>query len=237
MEDFLAIFAGLDAHGPGTDDDRAAALAHVPHPPRRVLDLACGPGNATLFLLGRTEAAVTAVDLLPASLARLETRVAERGLADRVTTLEARMEDLPFRPGSFDLVWCENSVYAVGFVDALRAWRPLLTADGVLVVSDLVWLTDTPAPEVAAFWADEYPDMAPLAARRAAIQDLGWDLLGTHTLDGAGWAAYHEPLAARLDALPETPAHALLRAEIAVLERQSQGHFSYVYFVLRDARR
>jgi SAM-dependent methyltransferase len=87
----------------------------------RVLDVACGNGNATLAA-ARRFAVVTGIDYVPALLERARARAAADGL-----TLELREGDaeaLPFEDGAFDAVL---STFGVMFTpDQSRAARELL---------------------------------------------------------------------------------------------------------------
>ncbi|SHH20665.1 MerR family transcriptional regulator [Ferrimonas marina] len=236
MNDFLHIFAPLDHHGPGTEQDSLWALSQLPQAPRRVLDIGCGPGNATLLLANHSPAEVIGLDNVAQSLERLEQRAQQQGLADRVQSCNASMTDIPFAPASFDLLWCENSAYVMGFEATLRQWRSLLAEDGYLVISDLVWLTPDPEPDLSAFWQREYPDMQQEQHRFAQCQAEGYQLVASRRLGRAAWQAYTQPLAERLEQveaeLPHSRAVAELKQELPVLER-FEGQFSYVIMVLK----
>jgi hypothetical protein len=54
------------------------------------------------------------------------------------------MTEMPFTQGSFDLIWAEASAYIMGVEQALEQWRPYLSDEGYLVISDLVWLSKNP---------------------------------------------------------------------------------------------
>lgn len=87
----------------------------------RVLDVACGNGNATLAA-ARRFCDVTGIDYVPALLAR----AAERARAERLAPIlrEADAENLPFNAGEFDAVL---STYGVMFApDQQRAAREML---------------------------------------------------------------------------------------------------------------
>jgi SAM-dependent methyltransferase len=87
----------------------------------RLLDVACGNGNAALAA-ARRWAEVTGIDYVPALVAWGR----ERAAADRlpVEFLEGDAENLPFEDGGFDVV---TSVYGVMFTaDHARAARELL---------------------------------------------------------------------------------------------------------------
>ena len=115
--------------------------------PARVLDIASGPGAASLVLLDALpEAQVTATDRHAPFLEAAAARVAAAGHAARFRTVAADMAALPFAPESFDLLWCEGAAYIIGVPAALAAWRPLLAPGGRLAFSEAVWLTDAPAP-------------------------------------------------------------------------------------------
>jgi ubiquinone/menaquinone biosynthesis C-methylase UbiE len=87
----------------------------------RVLDVACGNGNAALAA-ARRFAQVTGVDYVPALLARAGARAAAEGLP--LDLREGDAEALPFPDGAFDVVL---STFGVMFApDQERAARELL---------------------------------------------------------------------------------------------------------------
>lgn len=87
----------------------------------RVLDVACGNGNAALAA-ARRWAQVTGLDYVPALLARARARAAAEGLS--LDLREGDAEDLPFPDGAFDVVL---STFGVMFTpDQARAARELL---------------------------------------------------------------------------------------------------------------
>lgn len=73
--------------------------------PWRHLDVAGGTGDISLRIaaLGRKNAHSTVSDINADMLAVCKRRAAELGLSDRVETIEANAENLPFPDGSFDL--------------------------------------------------------------------------------------------------------------------------------------
>jgi SAM-dependent methyltransferase len=87
----------------------------------RVLDVACGNGNAALAA-ARRFAAVSGIDYVPALLERARGRAAADGLPAEFR--EADAEDLPFEDGAFDAVL---STFGVMFTpDQAAAARELL---------------------------------------------------------------------------------------------------------------
>ena len=84
------------------------------------------------------------------------------------TQLEQRgMAEPPVPPGSQDLIWCEGAIYFMGVTEALRAWRPLLRADGAVAFTEPVWTVDRPADQVEEWWLSPHH-----AGRRLLTQAL-----------------------------------------------------------------
>ena len=144
MADFERIFDGLDRLGPGSAEDTLAALNALPAVPKTLLDIGCGRGVSTLLLAQHTQGLVTAVDNDEYSLAHLRAAVTTHAVEHHVRLLCASMTALPFEGRSFDAIWAEGSAYIMGFCNALKSWRRFIKPQGFLVVSDLIWLTDSP---------------------------------------------------------------------------------------------
>ncbi|MFI0452300.1 class I SAM-dependent methyltransferase [Actinomadura sp. 6N118] len=236
-EAFFALHHGLPRQGPGSDATTRHLLSLTgPLPQRpRALDLGCGPGRATL-VLAEAGADVTAVDLHEPFLNELNAAPKARGLARSITTLRGDMADLPFRDGSFDLVWAESSVYNVGFDTALREWRRLLAPGGTLVLTECEWTADEASPEARAFWDKIYP-LRGTADNTRAARAAGYDVLGVYGQPESDWDEYYGPLAERADAAdPAVPgmaeALAVTREEIA-MRRDHGTEYGYTGYVLR----
>ncbi|QEV21413.1 bifunctional class I SAM-dependent methyltransferase/N-acetyltransferase [Streptomyces alboniger] len=235
---FFALHHGLPRQGPGSDDTTRRLLrlaGELPGRPR-VLDLGCGPGRAALLLAAEAGAEVTAVDLHEPFLDELRAAADARGLTGSITTVHADMAQLPYPDGSFDLVWAEGSAYAIGFDNALRAWRRLLAPSGVLVVTECEWTTAEPSTAARAFWDQHYALRTGEENARAAT-GAGYSVLGAHPQPETDWDEYYGPLAARADAAdPDAPgmaeALAATREEIAT-RREHGSEFGYTGYVLR----
>lgn len=115
--------------------DRAFGLLPPMDGPR-ILDLGCGTGLPTLRLAALTGGQIVALDSDREALGVLKARAEVLGFAERIEIRSGSVEDLPFADGSFDLIWCEGAVFALGFRDSLKAWRRLLSPGGCLVVHD-----------------------------------------------------------------------------------------------------
>lgn len=209
-------------------------------PRLRVIDIGCGTGPASLLLAAEAGADVVAVDNHPPFLAQLREDAEATGLAARIRTLAASMEDLPLPDGCADLVWAEGSAYVMGVDAALRAWQRLLAPGGVLVLTDAAWTTDTPAAAARAFWEPGYPTMRTTAATVAAATAAGWTVVATYLLPESDWTKYYGPLAARIAQLrADRPEAAAALDEVGReidIRRDHGTDYGYVGYVLRRTR-
>lgn len=130
----------------------------------RVLDMACGDGCYSAWLADRVgpRGLVVAVDLLPAYLELARTNVAATDAPDQVGLVAAALEHLPFAEGSFDLVWCAQSLYSLPEpLAALRSLAAMARPGGVVAV-----LENDSLHQVILPWPVELE----LAVRRAELE-------------------------------------------------------------------
>jgi malonyl-CoA O-methyltransferase len=111
---------------------------HPAGPAPEVLEIGCGTGFLTEFLLGRLPggARLTALDLAEGMLARVRPSLEEQGLSARL--LRADGEALPFRPGSFDLAASSTTFQWFGSLgQALEGIHRVLRPGGRLIFATL----------------------------------------------------------------------------------------------------
>jgi cyclopropane fatty-acyl-phospholipid synthase-like methyltransferase len=236
MADFMTVFQGLERWGPSSDADTLKALSTLPTTPTKIIDIGCGKGCSTRLLAKHTQAEIVAVDNEQSALDELGERLTEQGLDARLVLSCASMTDLPFTPESFDCIWSEAAAYIMGVEQALSQWRKLLTDSGFMVMSDLIWLTDSPSQEAADFWAAEYPDMQSIKKRLGQMRQAGFDVIDHFTLSEQAWGDYYQPLKARVAevkaSMPSSNAIADIEREIEIYER-FLGEFGYHFFILQ----
>lgn len=98
-------------------------------PRRRLVDLGAGTGTGTLGLAHRFGGAeVVAVDSSEEMLARIRAKALDQGLADRVHTVHADLDDAWPVPGPIDVTWASLSLHHLADPD--RVLRDLLAATG-----------------------------------------------------------------------------------------------------------
>ncbi len=247
MDDIdLLIDLHLDGarQGPGGDDETRLAIrlsGLAARPGLKVADIGCGTGAAARVLAEALEADVTAVDLAPAFLDRLN-RAAERdGLGARIETRAASMDALDFEERSLDAIWSEGAIYSMGFEAGIKAWRRFLKPGGVLAVSELTWFTQEQPAELERHWTRAYPEVDTASAKMALLEANGYAPVGYFTLPDRCWLdGYYRPMQQRFAEFlarhaASQPARDLVAAEeneIALYERHS-AFYGYGYYVAR----
>jgi len=247
LDDFSLL---VDLHrdgkrqGPGGDDETLLAITLSGLSGSiglKIADIGCGTGASTLVLAKALDASVTAVDFLPDFLHDLDTAAERQNLGEKITTLSASMDALPFEEQSFDAIWSEGAIYNIGFAKGIKAWRRYLKPAGILAVSELTWLTTARPPELEEHWNREYPEVDTAAAKMAILEANGFSPIGYFALPQHCWLDnYYRPLQARLAAFLErhhnsdaaTAIVASEEQEIALYERHA-AFVSYGYYVAR----
>ncbi len=97
-------------------------------------------GSQTFVLADEYDAEIEAVDLLPEMMEGIREKSHSLGLADSVHPMQASMDNLPFAPETFDLIWAEGSIFIIGYEKGLRYWHELLKPGGFVAVTDCSWL-------------------------------------------------------------------------------------------------
>ncbi|MFE6906674.1 class I SAM-dependent methyltransferase [Streptomyces erythrochromogenes] len=119
---------------------RLAELADPP--PARILDLGSGPGTGSLALARRFPTAhVTAVDISVQMLHRLSEQASAHGVADRISTVEANIDESWAelgRGGPYDLIWAAAFMHHVAdpartFAQAFEHLHP----GGLIAVTEM----------------------------------------------------------------------------------------------------
>jgi SAM-dependent methyltransferase len=246
--DDLALLVDLHREGkrqgPGGEDETRLAITLSGLSARKrlkIADIGCGTGASTLVLAKALDASVTAVDFLPDFVRDLDITVERENLGERIETLVARMEALPFEVHSFDAIWSEGAIYNMGFANGIKAWRRFLKPDGILAVSELTWLTQERPAELAQHWMWEYPEVDTASAKIAILEANGFSPVGFFALPTRCWLDnYYRPMQARFAAFlsrhgNSEAAAAIVAAEereIALYERHS-AFVSYGYYLAR----
>ncbi len=164
----------------------------------KVADVGCGTGASTLVLADDLDAQITAVDFVPDFLDVMRSRAAQAGVAERIDTVRASMDSLPFEDGALDAIWSEGAIYNMGFENGVRQWRRFLKRGGILAISELTWLTASRPAELEAHWYAQYAEVATASSKLAVLERNGYAPIGYFVLPEHCWQeAYYRPMRQR----------------------------------------
>jgi len=197
---FSELHDNLPVEGPGRAKYTRKAFRMLPGLDKpRILDIGCGTGAPTLELARLTRGEIFGIDIDQSSLDKFNARVKKAGLSRRVRIRNCSMFNLDFPEASFDIIWSEGSIYAIGFARGLKEWRHLLKPKGFLVVHEMVWLSPDPPREIYDYWKSIYPGIKTIPENAAQVPASGYSLVGHFTLpDDVWWALYFGPMEERI---------------------------------------
>ena len=140
----------------------------------RILDVGCGSGVPTMELARLGQGEVIGIDIDQPALDRLMKKIREAGLSDRVQAVNCAISDMVFPDESFDIIWSEGSISAIGFERGIQEWKRFLKSNGFMVIHD---------------------EKGNVEEKLGQISDCGYMLLGYFVLsEDTWWTEYFAPL-------------------------------------------
>lgn len=200
MELLMQLHLNNDRQGPGGTAETHLALElcrlHANFNRQlRVIDIGCGTGAQTLTIAEELDGHITAVDLFPEFLNRLQERACLKGLTEKITPLQASMDNLPFKEESFDLIWSEGAVYNIGFKKGTAYWHKFLKPSGLIAVSEISWLTEERPKVIEQYWKKAYPEIDTIPAKIHVLEESGYMPIAHFVLPEHCWIEnYYLPL-------------------------------------------
>jgi ubiquinone/menaquinone biosynthesis C-methylase UbiE len=246
FELLVDLHKGANRQGPGGDaeTEKAIALAAIDRcAPLEIADIGCGTGASTLTLARLLNARITAVDFLQDFMDVLAVRAQSEGVSHKITSVCASMEQLPFEYEEFDVIWSEGAIYNIGFETGIADWRRYLKPGGLLVASEITWLTSSRPWELQEHWNSEYAEIDTASAKIKTLEDRGYTPIGYFPLPEQCWLNnYYEPLLKSFDAFlsrngESQEARAIVEAErheIDIYEKY-KAYFSYGVYIARKS--
>ncbi len=234
--------------GPGGDSEtrKAIDIARLdPSAPLKIADIGCGTGASALQLARSLNATITAIDFLPDFIEVLKDNAENEGLITKINPLVGSMENLPFDDEEYDVIWSEGAIYNIGFEKGINDWRRFLKPGGLLVVSEITWISSERPVEIQDYWQAEYAEIDTASAKIKLLEKSGYSPVGYFVLPENCWLEnYYRPLqssfAAFLARHPDSEqAQAIVKAaktEIALYEKY-KSYYSYGVYVAKKIAR
>ena len=247
MDDYQLL---VDLHkrakrqGPGGEAEtrKAIDLAMVdPSAPLKVADIGCGTGASTIQLARSLNAKITAIDFLPDFIEVLKGNAENEGLINKINPLVCSMENLQFDDEEYDVIWSEGAIYNIGFEKGINDWRRFLKPGGLLVVSEITWITSDRPFEIQKYWQAEYPEIDTASSKINILEKSGYSPVAYFVLPEHCWLEnYYRPMQSSFAEFLarhsySEKAQTIVEAEnkeIALYEKY-RAHYSYGVYVAR----
>lgn len=182
-------FSSTDRQGPGSEASTLKAFSYLKDLPAnaKIADLGCGTGSSSLVLTKHTDVHITAIDLFPKFIEKLNHRAKQANLIEKINAMIGDMSKLPFEEESFDAIWSEGAIYNIGFQRGMKEWYRFIKPNGYIAVTDATWTTDNRPKEIEEFWTDAYPEIDTLFNRVKQMEQAGYKNIITFVLPEDCW--------------------------------------------------
>jgi ubiquinone/menaquinone biosynthesis C-methylase UbiE len=238
------LFSSNPRQGPGSNECTRKAYRMCNNLPQKpeILDIGCGSGTPTLELARISAGTITALDNYQPMLDTLNKQAQAEGLAGRITTVNGSMFELPFAPGTFDLIWSEGAIFIIGFEKGLREWKPLLKKGGYIVISELTYIRQDIPQGLKTYWKKVEAAVQFNEDNRKIIRDAGYAEVGDFILPASGWRDdFYIPLQENLHTFKKLYASDAgtleildsCQEEIDMFNKYSD-YYSYIFYVMRS---
>lgn len=233
-----------ERQGPGSKEDTLRALSFIPlknTEKLKVADIGCGTGAQTMTLAQTIKGHITAVDLFPDFLQKLNDKAKTLGIQNKITTLEKSMDDLPFSEKEFDIIWSEGAVYIIGFKEGVQQWKKYLKAGGYMALSEITWLSRSRPHEIESHWNREYPQIGTAAEKISILEENGFSPTGYFYLPESSWKKnYYDPMEKRFEDFLSKHRYSEAAVRITEAEKDEirkydkyKSYLSYGFYVAR----
>ena len=237
----IVLHRGLKRQGPGDSEFSDFIIKQLPAlPPKpRITDMGCGAGAGALILAKKYHTKVKAVDFSTEFLEQMMHQARQEGLEELIEPIACDMRELNWEPETIDLLWSEGAAYNLTFEGALKAWRPLMAAQGVAAISEMNYFSNDGSEIVRQYMKKAYPGIKTESKNADLINASGFEVLSMHRLPSkAWWDNYYDPLCKNIEALKDT-GDAVMQIVINETEeemkffKKHQEDYGYTFYIMR----
>jgi ubiquinone/menaquinone biosynthesis C-methylase UbiE len=188
-------FSSVERQGPGSPQVTLQALDFIDNltDNSHIADVGCGTGGQTMVLAQNAPGKITAIDLSPEYIKRLNNTSEQLNLQNKVNGIVGSMDNLPFREEELDLIWSEGAIYNIGFERGLNEWQKFLKKGGYLAVTENTWFTTERPAEIEKFWQKVYPEIDTISNKVAQMQKAGYMPVAAFVLPENCWTEHFFP--------------------------------------------
>ncbi len=153
------------------------------------------------------------------------------------------MEELPFEDEELDVIWSEGAIYNIGFGKGVADWKRYLKPGGLLIASEITWLTNSRPSEIQNHWNNEYPEIDTASAKIKVLEENGYSPIGYFILPERCWLDnYYEPIRNNFNAFlnrhgDSKEARAIVESERHEIElyEKYKAYFGYGVYIARKS--
>lgn len=236
-------FSQFERQGPGSPEVTIKAISFVDNlsTTSKIADIGSGTGGQTMVLAQHAPGQITAIDLFPKFIDKLNALATQLNLQDRIKGIQGSMENLPFQEEELDLIWSEGAIYNIGFEKGLKEWKKFLKIGGYIAVTEASWFTDRRPKEIQDFWDMAYPEIDMIPKKVAQLQNAGYIPVAVFILPENCWTDnYYVPQAKIIeDFLNKHKGNPTAEGFIAEIKKeirfysQYKEYYGYVFYIGR----
>lgn len=197
-------------------------------PGDRMLDLACGKGEALCQWSRRHGITGTGVDISEVFLTAAEARAAQLGVTDKIDFVRADASTYDAEPASYDVVSCMGATWiGGGLVGTVDLMRKAVKPDGVMLIGEVYWAEPPPDAALEAFGMQP-DDFASLVGTLDRFESAGCELVEMVLADGDSWDRYCAAQWWTVNRwLHEHPNHEDAEEVRTILRKSRRSHLEY----------
>ena len=155
------------------------SIPKIDHP--RILDIGCGAGIPTLEIAKLSDGEVTGIDIDQKALDRLNRKIQQKRLSDRVKVINRSVYDTKFEDERFDLILEEGVIHLLDLKRTLTECSRILKLNGFMVTGE------------ATNWANRKLNYFPKFGFKL-IKQIPWE-------SECWWTEYYAPLEEKINQL------------------------------------
>ena len=146
-----------------------------------ILDVGCGTGIPTLELARLSNGKITGIDIDQRALDKLNLKIKQEGLSDRVKVYNRSIYDTQFEDEMFDIIWEEGVIHLLDLKKALTECNRVLKLNGFMITGE------------ATNWADKKLKYFPKFGFKL-VKQIPWE-------KECWWTEYYAPLEEKINIL------------------------------------